>query len=189
MLLNKTETTYFGFDTDSNNSNVRGVPHAVSAPQQAYGQTTQNPTNEPNDAAEEDAVNAKKESEEAADAKAPKTNSGGQEKSTSSSSKAPVRKIIDDSSTSFFVNSRTLMGCTDPLRRGVGAPHQCPLGVALVNTLQYTTTSTRRTSLLRVRGGRRYYEYDDVTTRILRVDEDVLVVSNYPHRKRERAGG
>ena len=109
MLLNKTETTYFGFDTDSNNSNVRGVPHAVSAPQQAYGQTTQNPTNEPNDAAEEDAVNAKKESEEAADAKAPKTNSGGQEKSTSSSSKAPVRKIIDDSSTSFFVNSRTLM--------------------------------------------------------------------------------
>ena len=21
------------------------------------------------------------------------------------------------------------MGCTDPLRRGVGAPHQCPLGV------------------------------------------------------------
>ena len=34
---------------------------------------------------------------------------------------------IDDSSTSFFVNSRTLMGCTDPLKRGVGAPHQCPL--------------------------------------------------------------
>ena len=30
-------------------------------------------------------------------------------------------------STSFFANSRTLMGCTDPLRRGVGAPHQCPL--------------------------------------------------------------
>ena len=27
---------------------------------------------------------------------------------------------IDDSSTSFFVNSRTLMGCTE-------APHQCPL--------------------------------------------------------------
>ena len=30
-------------------------------------------------------------------------------------------------STSFFANSRRLMGCTDPLRRGVGAPHQCPL--------------------------------------------------------------
>eukprot|EP00729_Bicosta_minor_P012422 gene12422-31173_t len=85
VLLNKTETTYFGFDTDSNNSNVRGVPHAVSAPQQAYGQTTQNPTNEPNDAAEEDA----------ADAKAPKTNSGGQEKSTSSSSKDDSRKESD----------------------------------------------------------------------------------------------
>lgn len=28
-----------------------------------------------------------------------------------------------------FVNSRTLMKCTDPLRRGVGAPYQCPLGV------------------------------------------------------------
>ena len=95
VLLNKTETTYFGFDTDSNNSNVRGVPHAVSAPQQAYGQTTQNPTNEPNDAAEEDAVNAKKESEEAADAKAPKTNSGGQEKSTSSRSKDDSRKESD----------------------------------------------------------------------------------------------
>ena len=27
----------------------------------------------------------------------------------------------------FFANSRTLMRCTDPLRRGVGAPHQCPL--------------------------------------------------------------
>ena len=33
-----------------------------------------------------------------------------------------VGKILDDSSTSFLVNSRTLMGCTDPLRRGVGAP-------------------------------------------------------------------
>lgn len=30
--------------------------------------------------------------------------------------------------TSFFVNSRTLMGCTDRLRMGVGAAHQCPLG-------------------------------------------------------------
>ena len=39
----------------------------------------------------------------------------------------PSSVNIDDSSTSFFVNSRTLMGCTDPLRRGVGAPHQCPL--------------------------------------------------------------
>ena len=29
----------------------------------------------------------------------------------------------------FLFNSRTLIGCTDPLRRGVGAPHQCPLGV------------------------------------------------------------
>ena len=33
----------------------------------------------------------------------------------------------------FLLNSRTLMeegrGCTDPLRRGVGAPRQCPLGV------------------------------------------------------------
>ena len=28
----------------------------------------------------------------------------------------------------FFVNSRTLMGCTDPLRRGIGAHKQCPLG-------------------------------------------------------------
>ena len=28
----------------------------------------------------------------------------------------------------LFVNSRTLMGCTDPLRRGDGAPHRCPLG-------------------------------------------------------------
>ena len=37
--------------------------------------------------------------------------------------------IIDDSSTSCFVNSRTMMGCTDPLRRGVGAPHPCPLRV------------------------------------------------------------
>lgn len=27
-------------------------------------------------------------------------------------------------STLFFVNSRTLIGCTDPLRREVGAPHQ-----------------------------------------------------------------
>ena len=26
----------------------------------------------------------------------------------------------------FFANSRTLMGCTDPLRREVGAPHPCP---------------------------------------------------------------
>ena len=41
-------------------------------------------------------------------------------------------------STSFFVNSRTLVGCTETLRKGpgaphqfcgVGAPHQCPLGV------------------------------------------------------------
>ena len=29
--------------------------------------------------------------------------------------------------TLLFVNSRTLMGCIDPLRRGVDAPHQCPL--------------------------------------------------------------
>ena len=27
-----------------------------------------------------------------------------------------------------MVNSRTLAGCIDPLRRGVGALHQCPLG-------------------------------------------------------------
>ena len=40
-----------------------------------------------------------------------------------------VNQASDDSppSTSFFVSPRTLMGCTDPLRRGVGAPHQCPL--------------------------------------------------------------
>ena len=31
----------------------------------------------------------------------------------------------------FFGNSRTLMGCIDPLRRGVGAPHQCALESAL----------------------------------------------------------
>lgn len=35
-----------------------------------------------------------------------------------------VRHVINDSSTSFFVNPRTLMGYTDPLRRGVDAPHQ-----------------------------------------------------------------
>ena len=28
-----------------------------------------------------------------------------------------------------FVISRTLLGCIDPLRREVGAPHQCPFGV------------------------------------------------------------
>ena len=28
----------------------------------------------------------------------------------------------------FPVNSRTYMGCADPLRRGADAPHQCPLG-------------------------------------------------------------
>ena len=39
-----------------------------------------------------------------------------------------VRPDTDDASTSFLVNSRTLMGCTDPLRRGVSAPHLCPLG-------------------------------------------------------------
>ena len=38
-----------------------------------------------------------------------------------------VRDKLLPPSTSFFVKSRTLMGCTDPLRRGVGAPHQCPL--------------------------------------------------------------
>ena len=36
----------------------------------------------------------------------------------------------DDSSTSFFVNSRTRMGCTDRLRRGGSAhPISFPLGV------------------------------------------------------------
>ena len=35
---------------------------------------------------------------------------------------AVVRKRIDDSSTSFFVNSRTLMGCTDPLEGGSAHP-------------------------------------------------------------------
>ena len=35
-----------------------------------------------------------------------------------------VASDTDDSSTPFFVNSRTLMGYTDPLRRGVDAPHQ-----------------------------------------------------------------
>ena len=30
-------------------------------------------------------------------------------------------------STSSFANSRTLMGCTDPPSKGVGALHQCPL--------------------------------------------------------------
>ena len=30
----------------------------------------------------------------------------------------------------FWLTRETLMGCTDPLSsRGVGAPHQCPLGV------------------------------------------------------------
>lgn len=38
-----------------------------------------------------------------------------------------VRRHIDDSSTSL-VNSRTLTGCTDPLRELEGGPHQCPLG-------------------------------------------------------------
>ena len=48
------------------------------------------------------------------------------------SPKIQVRSFVasDDSppTTSLFVNSRTLMGCTDLLLRGVGAPHQCPLG-------------------------------------------------------------
>jgi len=36
-----------------------------------------------------------------------------------------VTSVSDDSphpTTSLFVNSRTLMECTDPLRKGVGAP-------------------------------------------------------------------
>ena len=33
---------------------------------------------------------------------------------------------------SEFVNLRTLMGCTDSLRSGVGAPHQHPFGVVSI---------------------------------------------------------
>lgn len=31
--------------------------------------------------------------------------------------------------TSFLVNSRALMGCADLPSKGVGTPHQCPLGL------------------------------------------------------------
>ena len=46
------------------------------------------------------------------------------------------RPVTTPPTTSLFFNSRTLMGCTDPLRRGVGALHQCPLG-SLGNYLIY----------------------------------------------------
>ena len=53
--------------------------------------------------------------------------------------------IIDDSPTSFLANARTLVGCTDPLRREMGAPHQCPLGVGSKLPLSlYADVSTFR---------------------------------------------
>ena len=53
--------------------------------------------------------------------------------------------IIDDSPTSFLANARTLVGCTDPLRREIGAPHQCPLGVGSKLPLSlYADVSTFR---------------------------------------------
>ena len=61
---------------------------------------------------------------------------------------------IDDSSTSFFVNSRTLMGCTDPLKRGVGAPHQCPLeSVASYLQLIHADVRSILTVLWQFKGG------------------------------------
>ena len=39
-----------------------------------------------------------------------------------------VRDIHESSTFLFFANSRTLMGCTDPLKKGVGVSRQCPLG-------------------------------------------------------------
>ena len=51
----------------------------------------------------------------------------------------------DDSppTTSIFVYSRTLMGCADNLLRGVGAPHQCPLG-SVARYLIYADVRTFR---------------------------------------------
>jgi len=45
--------------------------------------------------------------------------------------------------TLVFVNPRKLMGCSNPLRRGVGAPHQCPLG-SLASYLIYADLRTFR---------------------------------------------
>ena len=39
------------------------------------------------------------------------------------------------------------MGCTDPLRRGVGAPHQCPLG-SVASYLQFISTDVFANSIL-----------------------------------------
>ena len=44
---------------------------------------------------------------------------------------------------SFSGESRTLMGCTDPLRRDVGAPHQCSLG-SVARYLIYADVRTFR---------------------------------------------
>ena len=50
----------------------------------------------------------------------------------------------DDSSTSFLVNSRTLMECADPpRRRGVSVPHHCPLG-SIASYLIYADVRTFR---------------------------------------------
>ena len=62
-----------------------------------------------------------------------------------------------NTTTSFFVSSRTLIGCTDPLRRGVGAPHQSPLGLiasyliyADVRTLRWLIVMTGRPRMVRL---------------------------------------
>ena len=49
--------------------------------------------------------------------------------------------------TSFFVNSRTLLGCADPRMWGsdvgdVGAPHQCPLGSVVSYLFLFVLTLT-----------------------------------------------
>ena len=41
------------------------------------------------------------------------------------------------SSTSIFLPSRTLMGCTDPLRKEVNTPHQCPLALGAGSKLPH----------------------------------------------------
>ena len=43
------------------------------------------------------------------------------------------------------------MGCTDPLRRGVGAPHQCPLG-SVASYLIYTDVRSILMVLLAFKG-------------------------------------
>ena len=41
----------------------------------------------------------------------------------------------------FVVSSRTLLECIDPLRKGVCAPHQCPLG-SVASCLIYADVHT-----------------------------------------------